>query len=173
MRRVVLPLCLLLPLSAAAEEPAPTYTVDVRERRPVSAASAFVRDSKAFELRSVSDDPGDLLEVTPGLEVGQHAGGGKADQYLIRGFDADHGTDVALFVDGVPVNIPATPRPGLRRLHCVIPETIEQVEITRVRTRPRSATSHRRLRRTWGRASVSPSPSRSSRAAPSTRGATC
>jgi hypothetical protein len=60
--------------TAAAQEP--TYTIDVRERRPVSAASAFVRDSKTFELRSVSDDPGELLEVTPGLEVGQHAGGG-------------------------------------------------------------------------------------------------
>ena len=105
MRR---PLFLLLLLAlgagpAAADDP--TYTVDVRERRPVSAASSFVRDSKTFEVRSVFDDPGELLEVTPGLEVGQHAGGGKANQYLVRGFDADHGTDLALFVDGVPLNM--------------------------------------------------------------------
>ena len=118
MRTAPLLLALAFPVTAAADEPvAPTYTVDVRERRPVSAASAFVRDSKAFELRSVSDDPGDLLEVTPGLEVGQHAGGGKANQYLIRGFDADHGTDIALFVDGVPGQHPQPrARPGLRRL---------------------------------------------------------
>jgi outer membrane receptor protein involved in Fe transport len=128
----VLALLLLAPVSAAAEEPAPTYTVDVRERRPVSAASAFVKDSRAFELRSVSDDPGDLLEVTPGLEVGQHAGGGKANQYLIRGFDADHGTDVALFVDDVPVNVRSHAHgQGYADFHFVIPETIEEVEITK------------------------------------------
>jgi outer membrane receptor protein involved in Fe transport len=116
-----------------ADEPAaPTYTVDVRERRPVSAASAFVRDSKSFELRSVSDDPGDLLEVTPGLEVGQHAGGGKANQYLIRGFDADHGTDLALSVDGVPINVRSHAHgQGFSDFHFVIPETVERVEITK------------------------------------------
>jgi outer membrane receptor protein involved in Fe transport len=129
---VVFALLVLAPLSAAADEPVATYTIDVRERRPVSAASAFVRDSRAFELRSVSDDPGDLLEVTPGLEVGQHAGGGKANQYLIRGFDADHGTDVALFVDGVPVNVRSHAHgQGYADFHFVIPETIEEVEITK------------------------------------------
>jgi outer membrane receptor protein involved in Fe transport len=133
MPTAVLALLALVALPAAAEEtPAPTYTVDVRERRPVSAASAFVKDSRAFELRSVSDDPGDLLEVTPGLEVGQHAGGGKANQYLIRGFDADHGTDIALFVDGVPVNVRSHAHgQGYADFHFVIPETIEEVEITK------------------------------------------
>ena len=48
--------------------------------------------------------------------VSQHAGGGKADQYFIRGFDADHGTDIAIFADGVPVNLhEPRSRPGLRR----------------------------------------------------------
>jgi outer membrane receptor protein involved in Fe transport len=135
MRSTLLLLALFLPSSAAAEEPSPpvpTYTVDVRERRPVSAASAFVRDAKSFELRSVSDDPGDLLEVTPGLEVGQHAGGGKANQYLIRGFDADHGTDLALSVDGVPINVRSHAHgQGFADFHFVIPETVERVEITK------------------------------------------
>jgi outer membrane receptor protein involved in Fe transport len=133
MRRILPLLLLCLPVPAAADDPLPpTYTVDVRDRRPVSAASAFVKDSRAFELRSVSDDPGDLLEVTPGLEVGQHAGGGKANQYLIRGFDADHGTDLALFVDGVPVNIRSHAHgQGYADFHFVIPETIEEVQITK------------------------------------------
>jgi len=130
-----LPLLLVLALAPAAsseEAAAPTYTVDVRERRPVSAASAFVRDSRSFELRSVSDDPGDLLEVTPGLEVGQHAGGGKANQYLIRGFDADHGTDIALFVDDVAINVRSHAHgQGYSDFHFVIPETVERVEITK------------------------------------------
>jgi len=115
---------------AAADDP--TYTIDVRERRPVTAASSFVRDSKAFELRSVSDDPGDLLEVTPGLEVAQHAGGGKANQYLVRGFDADHGSDLALSVDFVPINVRSHAHgQGFADFHFVIPETIERVEITK------------------------------------------
>jgi outer membrane receptor protein involved in Fe transport len=132
MRRLG-PLALPLALAAGpAAADAPTYTIDVRERRPVTAASSFVRDSKAFELRSVSDDPGDLLEVTPGLEVGQHAGGGKANQYLVRGFDADHGTDLALSVDGVPINVRSHAHgQGYTDFHFVIPETIEQVEITK------------------------------------------
>ncbi len=49
--------------------------------------------------------PADLLEAVPGLFAVQPAGGGKASQYFLRGFDADHGTDVAFFVDGVPINM--------------------------------------------------------------------
>jgi len=135
MRSTLLLLALFLPPVAAAEDsspPIPTYTVDVRERRPVSAASSFVRDAKSFELRSVSDDPGDLLEVAPGLEVGQHAGGGKANQYLVRGFDADHGTDIALSVDGAPINVRSHAHgQGFADFHFVIPETVERVEITK------------------------------------------
>ena len=70
--------------------------------------------------------------MTPGLEVGQHAGGGKANQYLVRGFDADHGTDIALSVDHVPVNMRSHAHgQGYADFHFVIPETIEEVEITK------------------------------------------
>jgi outer membrane receptor protein involved in Fe transport len=55
----------------------------------------------------------------------QHSGGGKADQYFLRGFDADHGTDVAFFVDGVPVNLPSHAHgQGFSDLHFVIPELV-------------------------------------------------
>ena len=49
----------------------------------------------------------DLLTLVPGLFIAQHAGGGKAEQIFIRGFDCDHGTDIATFVDGIPVNMPS------------------------------------------------------------------
>ena len=45
----------------------------------------------------------------PGLIVRQHRAAGKAEQYLIRGFDADHGTDISVWVDGLPVNLVRTP----------------------------------------------------------------
>ena len=50
--------------------------------------------------------PGDVLEAVPGLAVSQHSGEGKANQYYLRGFNLDHGTDVAISVAGVPVNLP-------------------------------------------------------------------
>src|SRR4030088_1962698 len=50
--------------------------------------------------------PGEILEAVPGLIVTQHAGEGKANQYFLRGFNLDHGTDLAIKVDGMPVNMP-------------------------------------------------------------------
>jgi outer membrane receptor protein involved in Fe transport len=131
LRARTLPACLLLLVADPAAGDPPTYTVEVRERRPVSAASSFVKDSKSFELRAL-ESPGEILEVTPGLVTGQHAGGGKANQYLVRGFDADHGTDIAVFVDRVPVNMRSHAHgQGYTDLHFVIPETIERIEITK------------------------------------------
>ena len=48
---------------------------------------------------------GEILEFVPGLIVSQHSGDGKANQYYLRGFNLDHGTDFATWVDGVPVNM--------------------------------------------------------------------
>ncbi len=61
--------------------------------------------SEQFQNRPLSR-PGELLEVVPGLIVTQHSGEGKANQYFLRGFNLDHGTDFASFVDGMPVNMP-------------------------------------------------------------------
>jgi hypothetical protein len=73
--------------------------------------------------------PGDVVEAVPGLFAIQHAGGGKSNQYLLRGFDADHGTDVAFFTDGVPVNMPSHGHgQGFADLHFVIPELIVGLE---------------------------------------------
>lgn len=76
--------------------------------------------------------PVDILQVVPGLYTNQHAGGGKANQYFLRGFDADHGTDVALFVDGVPVNMVSHGHgQGYADLNWIIPELIERVEVNK------------------------------------------
>ena len=73
--------------------------------------------------------PGDVVEAVPGLFAVQHAGGGKANQYYMRGFDADHGTDVAFFTDGIPVNMPSHGHgQGFADLHFVIPELIVGLE---------------------------------------------
>lgn len=70
------------------------------------------------------------MRLTPGLIIGQHHGGGKADQILFRGFDSDHGTDFAVFIDGIPVNMVSHAHgQGYADMHWLIPETIERVEI--------------------------------------------
>jgi hypothetical protein len=72
----------------------------------------------------------DTLNGVPGLLTVQHAGGGKASQWFLRGFDADHGTDLALFVDDVPVNLPSHGHgQGYSDLHWVIPELVEAAEV--------------------------------------------
>src|SRR5262249_9782272 len=75
----------------------------------------------------------DILRQVPGLVVSQHAGGGKADQYFIRGFDADHGTDIAVFADGVPVNLVSHGHgQGYADTHWLIPATIGSVYVQKV-----------------------------------------
>ncbi|OGX86275.1 hypothetical protein BEN47_01600 [Hymenobacter lapidarius] len=72
----------------------------------------------------------DLLRLVPGLFIAQHAGGGKAEQIFLRGFDVDHGTDFAVSVDGLPVNMVSHAHgQGYADFHFVIPETVEQLKV--------------------------------------------
>ncbi|UOQ72470.1 TonB-dependent receptor [Hymenobacter cellulosilyticus] len=72
----------------------------------------------------------DLLRLVPGLFIAQHAGGGKAEQIFLRGFDADHGTDFAVSIDGLPVNMVSHAHgQGYADFHFVIPETVEQLRV--------------------------------------------
>jgi outer membrane receptor protein involved in Fe transport len=122
---LVAALALLAP-AASAQSP---YDVTVRERRPTTAASSMTVRARDIELRPITS-PGEILRAVPGLVTAQHAGGGKADQILIRGFDADHGTDFASFFDGIPTNLRSHAHgQGYNDLHFVIPETIERVEV--------------------------------------------
>ncbi|MCB0838706.1 MAG: TonB-dependent receptor, partial [Bacteroidetes bacterium] len=70
----------------------------------------------------------EVLRKVPGLFIGQHAGGGKAEQIFFRGFDIDHGTDINISVDGMPVNMVSHAHgQGYADLHFLIPETIEKL----------------------------------------------
>lgn len=74
----------------------------------------------------------EVLRLVPGLFIGQHAGGGKAEQIFLRGFDLDHGTDINLSVDGLPVNMVSHAHgQGYADLHFVIPELIEKVNFNK------------------------------------------
>ena len=75
---------------------------------------------------------GELVEVIPGMVATQHSGTGKANQYFIRGFNLDHGTDFSTSVDGVPVNMPTNGHgQGYLDLNFLIPDLVETVRYRR------------------------------------------
>ncbi|MFT4092395.1 MAG: TonB-dependent receptor [Niabella sp.] len=84
--------------------------------------------SKAdIAMRGVTNSQ-EVLRIIPGLFIGQHQGGGKAEQIFLRGFDNDHGTDIGLFADGVPINMVSHAHgQGYADSHFIIPETINNV----------------------------------------------
>ena len=103
----------------------------VTAQRPYSAGSDARFRAAAFELMP-RNSAQDILRIVPGLTTAQHAGGGKAEQIFLRGFDADHGTDVNIMVDGAPVNMVSHGHgQGYADLHFVIPETIERVDVVK------------------------------------------
>jgi outer membrane receptor protein involved in Fe transport len=116
-------------LVTEATPPEPIRETVVRGGRPRTAASSSTVRDRDLKLRP-HPRPGDILSNVPGLFVVQHAGGGKANQYFLRGFDADHGTDIALSVDGVPVNLPSHGHgQGYADLNWVIPELVKRVDV--------------------------------------------
>ncbi|HEX7955097.1 MAG TPA: Plug domain-containing protein, partial [Burkholderiales bacterium] len=72
--------------------------------------------------------PGEILEYVPGVIITQHSGDGKANQYYLRGFNLDHGTDLAISVAGMPVNMPTHAHgQGYADLNFVIPELVSGI----------------------------------------------
>jgi len=72
---------------------------------------------------------GEILESVPGVIITQHAGGGKANQYFLRGFNLDHGTDFAIYLDGMPLNLPSHAHgEGYADMNVVIPEFVQRVD---------------------------------------------
>lgn len=107
------------------------FEVEVKADRPISTASSQKLNQIDFQNRP-KNSAQDLLKLVPGLFIAQHAGGGKAEQIFIRGFDCDHGTDVASYVDGVPVNLSSHGHgQGYMDLHFLIPETVNKIAITK------------------------------------------
>jgi hypothetical protein len=93
----------------------------------VSASQGFVSQAD-FSVRPMLR-PGDILEVVPGLIVTQHSGTGKSNQMFLRGFNLDHGTDFATWIDGMPINMPTHGHgQGYTDLNFIIPELVHSVE---------------------------------------------
>ncbi len=91
------------------------------------AASQGTIDDEQIENRPLSR-PGEVLEVIPGVVVTQHSGSGKANQYFLRGFNLDHGTDFAVHIDGMPVNLPSHGHgQGYADINFLIPELVEHI----------------------------------------------
>ncbi len=116
----------------AAEEIATLSAVEVRARvenlegLAVSGSEGVVSGQRlaAVPLQR----PAEALEMVPGLIVTQHAGDGKANQYFLRGFNLDHGTDFATWVAGIPVNMPTHAHgQGYTDLNFLIPELVDRV----------------------------------------------
>lgn len=81
-----------------------------------------------FEYRQLSRN-GELIEVVPGALATQHSGSGKANQYFLRGFNLDHGTDFTTYVDGIPMNMPTHAHgQGYMDINSVIPELVKKIE---------------------------------------------
>ena len=87
-----------------------------------------VISSLDIKLRSINNSQ-EILRIIPGLFIGQHQGGGKAEQIFLRGFDLDHGTDIRLSVDGLPINMVSHAHgQGYADAHFIIPELVEGVD---------------------------------------------
>ena len=127
-------LCLLVGLSAEAHDPDEealvVQEVRITADRPAAASSQQFIPDKEYLLQP-QGRPAQVLRLIPGFIAVEHSGGaGKADQYFLRGFDADHGTDVAFFSDGMPINFRTHAHgQGYTDLNFIIPETIEGLDV--------------------------------------------
>ena len=92
----------------------------------VSASEGFV-DQSEISLRPMGRT-GEIMELVPGMVATQHSGSGKANQYFLRGFNLDHGTDFATYVDGMPVNMRTHGHgQGYTDINFIIPEMIDSL----------------------------------------------
>jgi outer membrane receptor protein involved in Fe transport len=128
---------LLLPLLCAdpswadppTQELAPVYVrTTLGEQFGIADTSSEGLVDSAQLQRQVMLRPAEVLEAVPGMIVTQHSGDGKANQYFLRGFNLDHGTDFATYVNGVPVNMPSHAHgQGYSDLNFLIPELVSGI----------------------------------------------
>src|SRR5579883_233223 len=131
-----------IPVTVGAEAPAPlrislairgvSTTVNVQGREDDLVGIADSGSQGTVGAKQIQDRPilrsGEVLETVPGLIITQHAGGGKANQYFLRGFNLDHGTDFAVFLDDMPLNLPSHAHgEGYSDMNTVIPELVQRV----------------------------------------------
>jgi outer membrane cobalamin receptor len=125
---------------APASDPQPTNStptqlpeVVVEGRQDSMLGIADSAGQGATGAAQLADRPilrsGEIMETVPGVIITQHAGGGKANQYFLRGFNLDHGTDFATFLDGMPLNLPSHAHgEGYSDMNAVIPEMVERLD---------------------------------------------
>lgn len=102
-----------------------TVVLSAAKKKEVGVQSIANINLKLRPIQSAQD----LLKTIPGLFIAQHAGGGKSEQIFLRGFDNDHGTDFAISVDEIPVNLSSHAHgQGYADLHFLIPEIIEDAD---------------------------------------------
>ncbi|MBK9688899.1 MAG: TonB-dependent receptor [Saprospiraceae bacterium] len=122
--------------------PAETSLVDIVLEETMVAIEEIVVEGNALHKKNIigkldiglrpTQNSQEILRMVPGLFIGQHAGGGKAEQIFLRGFDVDHGTDVQLTVDDMPVNMVSHAHgQGYADLHFVIPELVDKVDFNK------------------------------------------
>ncbi len=132
-RKLALPAAAVLAAAAAGAQPAPSDTISITGHYDNAvgssdAASQGVINAELLKSRPALR-PGEVLEFVPGLIVTQHSGDGKANQYFLRGFNLDHGTDFATTVGGMPVNMPTNGHgQGYSDLNFLIPELVQRIE---------------------------------------------
>ena len=118
--------------TSASPDDSETVISIVRERSnsllgKANAASEGVVGPRQLERRPILR-PGELLETVPGVIITQHSGSGKANQYFLRGFNLDHGTDLAVSLNGIPLNLPTHAHgQGYTDLNFLIPELVSQL----------------------------------------------
>jgi opacity protein-like surface antigen/outer membrane receptor protein involved in Fe transport len=92
-------------------------------------ASQMTISGEDLNGRPIAHSP-EILEAAPGLAIVQHSGDGKANQYYLRGYNLDHGTDMAIFWDEIPINLPTNAHgQGYADLNFLIPETVSGLEV--------------------------------------------
>lgn len=119
-----------------ADQPLPETVLLVPEKIQLKDIVVNARVGKEYQTISKTDihmrgvnNSQEVLRLVPGLFIGQHQGGGKAEQIFMRGFDSDHGTDINIIADGMPVNMVSQAHgQGYADMHFIIPETIEHVD---------------------------------------------
>ena len=119
-----------LRISLAVSAVSTTVKVQGREDSLIGIADSATQGTVG--ATEIEDRPilrsGEILETVPGLIITQHAGGGKANQYFLRGFNLDHGTDFAVFLDGMPLNLPSHAHgEGYADMNTVIPEFVQRL----------------------------------------------
>ncbi len=105
---------------------------DITITAPRVSNAASNAEIPAAEIAAIPTqiDSADILRTVPGLQISQHEGGGKANEYMLRGFYADHGTDIAFSADGLPLNLVSHGHgQGYTDLHILIPETVEDIRV--------------------------------------------